>query len=104
MPDPRQNPGKYPSCQGIGQRPLSDFPSAWLAISCCGPEDLILAEKLLKAQPKRTVAETIENLKCARCGKPPQAAYLQQHPYRKDSIYHNPAIPTWACQIQGQTE
>jgi len=96
---PKNSEAFLPSCQGIGQRPLSDFPGAYVAVSCCGQESLIAVEQLLKSHHKRTVAEVIDKMQCGTCGGPAQTAYLQRYPYRENSIYHNPAMPGWACQI-----
>ena len=98
---PKNSEEFLPSCQGIGQRQLSDFPGAYVAVSCCGQESQIPVTHLLKSHEKLTVAEVIEKMKCGRCGSPAQTAYLQRYPYREGSIYHNPAMPGWACQISG---
>jgi hypothetical protein len=98
------NQEQYQSCQGIGQQPLTAFPEAYVAVSCCGQESQIPVTQLLKGHEKLTVAEVIEKMKCGRCGGPAQTAYLQRYPYREGSIYHNPAMPGWACQISGRQD
>jgi hypothetical protein len=99
MLSPTRKQEAFTSCQGIGQRPLSDFPEAWIAVSCCGREDVIHVEKLLKDKDKRTVATVIDGIQCGRCGQPPQTAYLQRYPYREDSVYSTAEMPGWSCVI-----
>lgn len=99
MPLNTQKQDQFVSCQGIGQRPLSEFSGAYVAVSCCGSENLIPVEQLLKSHHNRTVAEVIDKMKCGRCNGPAQTAYLQRYPYREDSIYHTPEMPGWECKI-----
>ncbi len=88
----------YVSCQGIGDKPLSNFPEAWVALTCCGGECLIHVSELLKNKKHKdqTVAAAINSLSCIDCGKEPQTAYLQETPHRKGSLSTNPG---WACEI-----
>ncbi len=89
----------YMSCQGIGNKPLSHFPEAWVALTCCNGEHLIHVSELLKNKMHRdqSVATAISSLRCIDCGKEPQTAYLQETPHRKGSLSCNPG---WACEVR----